>query len=81
MACHDVIPGILVDAVNLYLVACATLLLVTSIPQQTVPTSATSLSLGFPQGFCCLGNPTTTCCAPDRLLPDEEKRAVVTSFP
>src|SRR5262249_50539540 len=72
--CHDLISGIRQDAIDLHLVAFATLLLVTSIPQPTVPTSAASLSPGFPQGLCFLGNPTTTGCAPDGLLPDGRNR-------
>src|SRR5262249_62092101 len=41
-------------------------------PQQTVPTSASSLSSGFPRGIRFLGNPTQPCCTPDRLLPEGE---------
>src|SRR5215212_6068928 len=69
MSGHDVISGIRVDAANPYLVALATPLLVTSIPQQAVPTSASSLSPGFPRGVRFLGNPTPACHAPDGLLP------------
>ena len=54
---------------------------VTSIPQQTVPTSAASLSSGFPQGIRFLGNPTTICPTPDGLLLGQERQIVVTSFP
>src|SRR3954454_4638772 len=78
---HDVISGIRVDAVNPYLAVLATPLLVTSIPQQTVPTSAASLSPGFPRGFRFLGNPPSAGYAPDGLLPGGEKPAEVTSFP
>src|SRR5947209_4141887 len=69
MPCHDVISGILVAAVNPYLAAFATLLLVTSIPQQTVPPSAASLSPGFLRGLCFLGNPALVSDTPDGLLP------------
>src|SRR5436305_14380836 len=68
MSGHDVISGIRVDAVNPYRAVFATPLLVTSIPQQTVPTSAASLSPGFPRGLRFLGNPTTACHPPDGLL-------------
>src|SRR3954452_12598103 len=71
-ACHDVIAGIRGDAIDPYLAAFAALFLVTSIPQQTVPTSAASLSPGFPGGVRFLGNPTPTCPAPDGLLPSGE---------
>src|SRR5215213_8563075 len=81
MSSHDVIGGVPRDAVNLNLAACASLLQVTSIPQQAVPTSAWSLSPGFPQGVRFLGNPPTTCHAPDGLLPGQERQGVVTSFP
>ena|SRR6516164_1441402 len=70
MPCHDVISGILGDAVNPYLAAFATLVLVTSTPQQTVPTSAASLSPGFPWGVRFLGNPSSAGDAPDGLLPE-----------
>ena len=52
-----------------YLAARATPVLVASIPQQAVPTSASSLSPGFPRGLRFLGNPTPACHAPDGLLP------------
>ena len=81
MSGHDVISGIRVDAVNPYLAVLATPLLVTSIPQQTVPTSAASLSPGFPRGLRFLGNPTSAGYAPDGLPPGGEKPAAVTSFP
>src|SRR5215471_17877060 len=81
MSGHDVISGTRVDAVNPYLAVWATPLLVTSIPQQTVPTSAASLSPGFPRGLRFLGNPTSTGYAPDGLLPGGEKPVEVTSFP
>src|SRR3954447_27011467 len=66
--CHDVIAGIQRDAIDPYLVAFAAPLRVASIPQQTVPTSAASLSPGFPGGVRFLGNPTTACHPPDGLL-------------
>src|SRR5436305_13623148 len=69
MPCHDVISSILADAIDLHLAACAALLLVTSIPQQTVPTSAASLSPGFPWGVRFLGNPSRSGDALDQLLP------------
>src|SRR3954470_23487561 len=65
---HEVISGVPGDAVNLNLAAKALLLLVAPIPQQTVPTSASSLSPGFPRGVRFLGNPTTAGHAPDGLL-------------
>jgi hypothetical protein len=64
-----VIAGAQVGTVNLYLAALATPLPAATISQQAVPTSATSLSPGFPWGVRFLGNPTTTCCPPDGLLP------------
>src|SRR5437764_8688026 len=81
MSGHDVISGALVATVDPYLVAFAALVRVASIPQQTVPTSASSLSPGFPRGVRFLGNPSTVGHTLDGLLPGSERPAVVTSFP
>src|SRR5213083_1866963 len=81
MSCHDVIAGVWVNTFDPYLVAFAALVLVASIPQEAVPTSAASLSSGFPRGLCFLGNPSTICLTPDGLLPGRERQVVVTSFP
>src|SRR5579875_957113 len=72
MSCHDVIAGVGKSTVNFYLAVKATPLLIASIPQQTVPTSASSLSPGFPWGIRFLGNPTRPRYTPDRLLPKGE---------
>src|SRR3712207_447602 len=75
MSCHDVIVGVLVSTFDPYLAAGATPLLVAPIPQQTVPTSASSLSPGFPRGLRFLGNPTPACLTPDGLLPSGRDRS------
>src|SRR5262249_11257080 len=67
-SCHDVISGVVVT-VDPYLVACAALVRVAPIPRQAVPTSASSLSPGFPRGLRFLGNPPPARPAPDGLLP------------
>src|SRR5947209_20627409 len=68
VSCHDVISGV-VGTVDPYLVACAAPVLVAPIPQEAVPTSASSLSPGFPRGLRFLGNPPPARHAPDGLLP------------
>src|SRR5438874_8022226 len=81
MSCHDAIPGVWVNTFDPYLVAFAALVLIASIPQQAVPTSAASLSSGFPRGVCFLGNPPPVWLTPDGLLPGQERQVAVTSLP
>jgi hypothetical protein len=71
----------LADAADFYIAAFATPLLVTATSQQAVPTSASSLSSGFPRGIRFLGNPTTLGHTPDGLLPGQQRPGLVTSFP
>src|SRR5919201_674349 len=77
MSCHDVTVGVLLDTFDPYLAAYAAPLLVAPIPQQTVPTSAASLSPGpsllgqSPRGLPCAG----------RAAPGGERQVAVTSFP
>ena len=78
---RDVSVGTWLGAHAPYFAAFATPLLFASIPQQTVPTSAASLSPGFPRGLRFLGNPASTGYTPDGLLPGGEKPVEVTSFP
>src|SRR3954451_17866080 len=81
MSCHDVIIGVWVNTFDPNLVAFAAPVLIASIPQQAVPTSAASLSSGFPRGVCFLGNPSANCLTPDGLPPGWERQVAVTSFP
>ena len=62
---RDVINGLLIDPVDSYFAAVATPLLVTALSPQAVPTSAASLSQGFPRGVRFLGNPSRNCYPPD----------------
>src|SRR5215467_6546285 len=79
--CHDVISGIRGDAIDSYLAAFATPLLVTSIPQQTVPTSAASSIPRLSREHSLLGQSFPRPPYAGLAAPEKERRTEVTSFP